>query len=127
VTVGDALVALNEANDGGYPVVVIRRRRERLTAAPVLGVVLDEDSDEVALLIGPFSEEEQALVGASSVGEMRDSLSEVGAAGVDWPLFSTTGEEEAGDSGGSLVGFSVSDEIEVFAFLQGPKTEWEDG
>jgi len=126
MNVEDALVALDEVEDPSYPVVVMRKQREQFTAAPVLGVVLDDDAAEVALLIGDFSEEEQALVGASSVDEVRRSLAEIGAEGAGWPLFSTTGDDEAGDAGGSLVGVALDTEIEIFAFLQGPVSEWED-
>lgn len=128
MTVEDALVALGEGEDVNYPVVIMRNDQGELTAAPVLGVVLDDGNEDVSLLMGEFSEDEVTLDEAVSMSEVREALQEAGPGRTDWPLFSATGAEDpdGGLLGGSLVGHSISDDIEIFAFLQGPKSDWDE-
>jgi hypothetical protein len=128
MTVDDALNALAKSPSTDYAVIVLRNDRGDPTAAPVLGVALDDTNEDVSLLIGEFSEEETALEDAILVDEVRDALREAGPACASWGLYSAeaSGDAMDGDLGGSLVGFSLSDDIEVFAFLQGPKSDWDD-
>ncbi|HXV75155.1 MAG TPA: hypothetical protein VD788_02475 [Candidatus Polarisedimenticolaceae bacterium] len=126
MNVGGALSALARSPDRGFAVVVMRKRRDRLTAAPVLGAAADEEAEEVALLIGAFSDEEDALDGAVAVGDVLDALGEIATHGGAWPVFSAEAGGGAAAEGGSLVGFSIDDEVEIFAFLEGPKSVWDD-
>jgi hypothetical protein len=123
LNVEEALSALSKCGDPESPVLILRKDGDLLTAAPALGVALDESSDEVSILIGDFLEEEAALEGAVSVEAIRDALEEILPQGAQWSVFSTPADDPA--RGGSVVGFSVGDEVEIFAFLQGPKSEWE--
>ena len=124
VNVEQVLKALGTSTDPDFPVVVMRKEGDKLLAAPALGVALDDGSDDVALLMGEFLEEDAALDGAVSIGEIGAALEELRALGADWPVFSTAMDDPT--LGGSLVGFSVNDEVEIFAFLQGPKSDWDD-
>ena len=128
MTVDEALAALGESTSPDYAVIILRNDRGNLTAAPVLGVALDETNEDVSLLIGEASEEENALEEAISLGEVRDALREAGPACAAWPLYSAeaSGQAEDGDLGGSLVGFTAGDDVEIFAFLQGPQSDWDE-
>jgi len=128
MTIDDALKALDESPSTDSAVIVLRNDRGILTAAPVLGVALDDSSEDVSLLMGELSEEETALDDAISIGEVRDALHEAGPACASWPLYSAAASGDAVDAdlGGSLVGFTVDDEVEIFAFLQGPKSNWDE-
>jgi hypothetical protein len=128
MTVDEALGALGETTSPDYAVIILRNDRGNLTAAPVLGVALDDTSQDVSLLMGAASEEETALEDAISLGEVRDALGEVGPECAAWPLYSAeaSGQAEDGDLGGSLVGFTVGDDVEIFAFLQGPQSDWDE-
>ena len=128
MTVDDALNALGESPSTDYAVIVLRNDRGNLMAAPVLGVALDDSSEDVSLLMGELSEEEAALDDAISIGEVRDALRETGAACGSWPLYSAAASGDAADAdlGGSLVGITVGDDVEIFAFLQGPKSNWDE-
>lgn len=128
MTVDEALGALDDNPSPDYAVIVLRMHQGNLTAAPVLGVALDETSEDVSLLTGEASEAETALEDAISLGEVRDALREAGPACAEWPLFSADAadSEESGSQGGSLVGITVGDDVEIFGFLQGPKSDWEE-
>jgi hypothetical protein len=128
MTVDEALGALGETTSPDYAVIILRSDRGNLTAAPVLGVALDDTSQDVSLLMGAASEEETALEDAISLGEVRDALQEAGPECAAWPLYSAdaAGQPEDGDLGGSLVGFTVGDDVEIFAFLQGPQSDWDE-
>ena len=128
MTVDDALNALGESSNTDCAVIVLHNDRGNLTAAPVLGVALDNSSEDVSLLMGELSEEEAALDDAISIGEVRDALRETGPACASWPLYSAAASGDAADAdlGGSLVGFTVGDDVEIFAFLQGPKSNWDE-
>ena len=128
MTVDDALDALGESPSTDYVVIVLRNDGGDLTAAPVLGVALDDSSEDVCLLMGELSEEEAALDDAISIGEVRDALREAGPACASWPLYSApaSGDPTDGDLGGSVAGFTIGDEVEIFAFLQGPKSDWDE-
>jgi hypothetical protein len=128
MTVDEARAALDETTSPDYAVIVLRNDRGNLSAAPVLGVALDETSQDVSLLTGAASEEETALEDAISLGEVRDALREAGSECAAWPLYSAdaAGQPENGDLGGSLVGFTVGDDVEIFAFLQGPQSDWDE-
>ena len=78
MTVDEALAALGESTSPDYAVIILRNDRGNLTAAPVLGVALDDTNEDVSLLIGEASEEENALEEAISLGEVRDALREAG-------------------------------------------------
>ena len=127
MTVDDALKALDESPGTDYAVIVLRSDRGDLAAAPVLGVALDDSSEDVSLLMGELSEEEAALDEAISIGEVRDALREAGPACASWPLYSAAASGDATDVdlGGSLVGFTIGEDVEIFAFLLGPKTNWD--
>jgi hypothetical protein len=128
VTVEDALEALGESPETDYPVVILHNDGGNLTAAPVLGVLLDDGNGDVSLLMGESSEDEVELAEAVSMSEVREALREAGPGRADWPMFSAAGAEEplGGALGGSLVGYSTSAEVEIFAFLQGPKSDWDE-
>ena len=128
MTVDDALNALDESPSSDYAVIVLRNDRGDLTAAPVLGVALDDSSEDVSLLMGELSEEEAALDDAISIGEVRDALREAGPTCASWPLYSAAASGDAADAdlGGSFVGFTAGDDVEIFAFLQGPKSNWDE-
>jgi len=123
MTIREALEALAQCGVADAAVIVLRNRDGELSAAPVLAVALDEDSQDVSLMIGDFGEEEAALDDASSVAEVRDALREAGDERAGWPLFAVDSDDAGG--GGSIVGFSTDEEVEIFAFLEGPKAAWE--
>jgi hypothetical protein len=127
MTVDDALEALAESTSTDYAVIVLRNDQGDLAAAPVLGVALDDSSEDVSLLMGELSEEEAALDDAISIGEVRDALREAGPACASWPLYSAAASGDATDVdlGASLVGFTIGEDVEIFAFLQGPKSNWD--
>jgi hypothetical protein len=128
MTVDEALGALDETPSPDYAVIILRMDRGNLTAAPVLGVALDATNEDVSLLTGEASEEETALEDAISLGEVRDALREAGPDCSDWPLYSADAStpEEDGGHGGSIVGITVGDDVEIFGFLQGPKSDWDE-
>ena len=128
MTVDEALGALDENPSPDYAVIVLRMEQGNLTAAPVLGVALDDTNEDVSLLTGEASEAETALEDAISLGEVRDALREAGPACADWPLYAAdaAGSDEGSDHGGSLVGVTVGDDVEIFGFLQGPKSDWDE-
>lgn len=128
MTVDEALGALDENPSPDYAVIVLRMEQGNLTAAPVLGVALDTTNEDVSLLMGEASEEETALEDAISLGEVRDALREAGPECAAWPLFAAdaAASEEDGGHGGSVVGITVGDDVEIFGFLQGPKSDWDE-
>ena len=85
MTVDDALNALGESSNTDCAVIVLHNDRGNLTAAPVLGVALDDSSEDVSLLMGELSEEEAALDDAISIGDVLDALREAGPACASWP------------------------------------------
>jgi hypothetical protein len=127
MNVADALVAVNESPDADAPVIILRNDGGELQAAPVTAVVMDEANQDLSLLRGEFVEEDAALEGALSAGEVKDALAEVGPDGRSWPLYTVAADEAEGEGlGGSLVSYSANEEIGIFAFLEGPKSAWDD-
>ena len=129
MTVQEAIQALEGAGDPDFPVIVLRKDDGRLLAAAGLGVALDESTEDVSIVMGEFHDEDVdlddvVLEDAVSIVDVREALASVSERCADWPMFSA--EVENPTAGGSLVGYSVDGDLEVFAFLQGPKSEWVD-
>jgi hypothetical protein len=129
MTIEEALTALGNRGDADFPVIILRNVRGELTAAPVLGVAVDDTNEDASLLMGDFSDEDEALDDAIPMSEVREALEELVPDRAGWPLFSASAgaiSEDQEELGGALVGVSCSEELELFAFLQGPKEDWDD-